>query len=143
MTKNIFLLLSISLFLFSCSQKIDYAAADNFITESEKAWAKAISLGDTLAIKKIMAEDFVGMNSSGKTYDKKTLLKESIESANLFTEKTYNIRIKYYGTTAIAQGGETWTKLSDSTSRKSVWTDTWIYRNSKWELIAAMDLKLN
>jgi ketosteroid isomerase-like protein len=143
MTKNIFFLLFISLFLFSCSQKIDYTTADNFITKTEKAWAKAISIGDTSSIKKIMADDFIGMNSTGKTYDKQTMLRESIESANLYTEETYNIKIIFYGTTAIAQGGETWTKRSDSTSRKSVWTDTWIYRNSKWEIIAAMDLNLN
>lgn len=90
-----------------------------------------------------MAEDFIGMNSKGKTYDKQTLIRESVQSANLYTVEAYNIKLKFYGTTAIAQGGETWTKLSDSTSTKSVWTDTWVYRNNKWEIIAAADLKLN
>ena len=143
MTKNNLLLIFISVFLFSCSQKIDYAETNNFITTSEKAWAQAIAIGDTSAINKIMADDFIGMNSKGKPYDKHTLIRESVESANLYTAEAYNIKIKFYGTTAIAQGGETWTKLSDSTSTNSVWTDTWIYRNNKWEIIAAADLKLN
>ena len=143
MTKNNFLLFFISVFFFSCSQEIDYTAANNFITTSEKAWAQAIAIGDTVTIKRIMAEDFIGMNSKGKTYDKQTLIRESVQSANLYTVEAYNIKLKFYGTTAIAQGGETWTKLSDSTSTKSVWTDTWVYRNNKWEIIAAADLKLN
>ena len=143
MTKNNFLLIFITVFLFSCSQKIDYAEAVNFITTSEKAWAQAIAIGDTSAIKRIMADDFIGMNSKGKTYNKLTLIQQSLESANLYTAEAYNIKIEFYGTTAIAQGGETWTKLSDSTKTNSVWTDTWIYRNNKWEIIAAADLKLN
>ena len=143
MTRNNFLLLFIGSSLFSCSHKIDYAEANNFITTTEKAWAAAIAIGDTSAIKRIMADDFIGMNSKGKTYDKQTLIRESAESANLYTVEAYNIKINFYGNTAIAQGGETWTKLSDSTSTNSVWTDTWVYRNNKWEIIAAADLKLN
>lgn len=143
MAKNNFIVAFIVLSFFSCSQKIDYTEAANFITTSEKAWAQAIAIGDTSAIKKIMYDDFVGMNSKGKTYDKQTLIREAVESAHLYTAEAYNIKIKFYGITAIAQGGETWTKLSDSTSTKSVWTDTWVYRNNKWQVIAAMDLKLD
>ena len=143
MTKNFIILLFITVFLFSCSQKIDYTEANNFITTSENAWAQAIAIADTATIKKIMADDFIGMDSQGKIYDKQALIRESIESANLYTVKASNIKVKFYGTTAIAQGGETWTKIADSISSKSVWTDTWIYRNSKWEIIAATDLKLN
>ena len=143
MAKNNFFLLFICVSLFSCSQKIDYAEANNFIKTSEKAWAQAIAIGDTSTIKRIMADDFIGMNSKGKTYDKQTLIRESAESANLYTVEAYNIKINFYGTTAIAQGGETWTKLSDSSSTNSVWTDTWVYRNNKWGIIAAADLKLN
>ncbi|MBI1781796.1 MAG: nuclear transport factor 2 family protein [Sphingobacteriales bacterium] len=143
MAKKNLILLFIIVFSFSCSQKIDYTEAGNFITTSEKAWAQAIVIGDTSAIKMIMADDFIGMNSKGKTYDKQTLIREAVEAAHLYTAEAYNIKIKFYGTTAIAQGGETWTKFSDSTSTKSVWTDTWIYRNNKWQVIAAMDLKLD
>ena len=143
MTKNKSFLLFICISLFSCSQKIDYTEANNFITTSEKAWAQAIAIGDTSTIISIMADDFIGMNSKGKTYDKQTLIRESAESANLYTVEAYNIKIKFYRTTAIAQGGETWTKLSDSTSTNSVWTDTWVYRNNKWKIIAAADQKLN
>lgn len=95
MTKNKSFLLFICISLFSCSQKIDYTEANNFITTSEKAWAQAIAIGDTLTIKRIMAEDFVGMNSKGKTYDKQTLIRESAESANLYTVKAYNINSPY------------------------------------------------
>jgi hypothetical protein len=130
-------------FLFSCSQKIDYTEADNFIATSENAWAQAIAVADTSTIKRIMADDFIGMDSKGKTYDKQSLIRESMESANLYTAKAYNIKVRFYGTTAIAQGGETWTKITDSISTKSVWTDTWTYRNNRWEVIAAMDLELN
>ena len=123
------------------AEKIDYEFAEKYITKSADDWAQAIAIGDTVTIDRIMADDFVGVSSRGELYDKKTLIKESIESANLFKPEVYNVTIRFFGKAAVAQGNETWTKLSDSTNTKSIWTDTWIYRNGEWKIVAAQDLK--
>lgn len=88
-----------------------------------------------------MADDFVAVSSRGELYDKKTLIKESIESANLFKPEVYNVTIRFFRKAAVAQGNETLTKLSDSTTSKSIWRDTWIYRNGEWKVVGAQDLK--
>ncbi len=123
------------------AEKIDYEFAEKYITQSAHDWAQAIAKGDTAIIERIMADDFLGVSSRGELYDKKTLIQESIKSANLFKPEVYNVRIRFFGNAAVAQGNETWTKLSDATSTNSIWTDTWIYRNGKWEIVAAQDLK--
>lgn len=91
-----------------------------------------------------MADDFVGVSLRGDLYDKPTLIRESIEKANQsYKPNVFNVKIRFYGNVAVAQGNETWTKVSDSSSTTNIWTDTWIYRNGKWQIVAAQDLKLN
>jgi hypothetical protein len=42
---------------------------------------------------------------------------------------------------AIAQGDETWTSgFGKPNTGRLVWTDTWLYRNKVWQIVAAEDL---
>lgn len=125
----------------SCTEKMDYEYAEQYITKSANDWAQAIAIGDTATIARIMADDFVGVSSRGELYDRKKMLQMSIESANLFKAEVYNVSVRFFGEAAVAQGNEKWTKLSDATFTKSIWTDTWVYRDKKWQIVAAQDLK--
>ena len=142
--KSNFLIILTGFTLFSCSEKMDYEAANVYILKSAQEWAEAINAGDSLVIDKIVADDFVGVSLRGDIYDKQTLIRESKLKANRFYKpKVFNVTIRFYGEAAVAQGNETWTKKADSTSTTNVWTDTWIYRDKKWQIVAAQDLKLN
>jgi hypothetical protein len=144
MKNSVFLFLISAQFLFSCSEKIDYEAANAYILKSAQEWAEAINAGDSLVIDRIVADDFVGVSLRGDLYDKKTLIRESRIKANQsYKPKVFNVTIRFYGEAAVAQGNETWTKKADSTSTTNIWTDTWIYRDKKWQIVAAQDLKLN
>ena len=89
--------------LFSCSEKIDYEAAKDYILESTEEWAEAINIGDSLVIDRIVADDFVGVSLRGEIYDKPTLIRESIEKANQFYKpKVFNVKIRFYGVAAVA-----------------------------------------
>lgn len=120
---------------------MDYDYAEKYITQSADDWAKAIAIGDTTTIARIMADDFVGISSSGEMYDKETMIEQSLKSPNLFKTEVFDVTVRFYGRAAVAQGYETWTKLSDTTSTKSIWTDTWIYREGKWQIVAAQDYR--
>ena len=141
--KSNFLIFLTGLTLFSCSQKIDYEAANAYILKSAQEWAEAINVGDSSVIDRIVADDFVGVSLRGDIYDKQTLIRESRIKANQsYKPKVFNVTIRFYGEAAVAQGNETWTKKADSTSTTNIWTDTWIYRDKKWQIVAAQDLKL-
>jgi hypothetical protein len=71
MKNFVFLFLMSAQFLFSCSEKIDYEAANAYILKSAQEWAEAINAGDSLVIDKIVADDFVGVSLRGDLYDKK------------------------------------------------------------------------
>lgn len=134
-------LLTITLSFLSCTEQINYTSAESYITQSAADWAKAIADGDTATISRIMADDFVGVSSRGELYDKAHMLQLSLDMTVPFKTEVYDVSVRFFGKAAVAQGYETWTNLSDSTSSKSIWTDTWIYRNGKWQIVAAQDLK--
>lgn len=129
--------------LCSCADKIDYEAARRFIINSELAWGPSLAAGDSSVTNRIVADDFIGINSKGEKYDKKMVQHKTLLESNWYNAEVYNVEVVFYGNTAVARGKETWTRLSDSTSTYSVWTDTWIYRNGKWQLVAAQDQKIN
>ena len=123
------ILVILVLTLVSCNN-IDYKAAENYIIKSADDWAQAIAIGDSVTIDRIMADDFRGISSRG-TFERKNLSKPEV----------YDVTVRFYDKAAVAQGYETWTSLSDSTSTRSIWTDTWIYRKGKWQIVAAQDHK--
>ena len=141
MKKLLALTLIISCLLSSCKQKIDQVKAEQYIRESEKQWAESVASGDTSVIKRILADDFIGVDPEGNQYDKITMIRETATAPQYFLSNHLNkVKIRFYDNFAIAQGDETWIKRSDSSTARFVWTDTWIYRDNKWEILAAEDL---
>jgi len=50
-----------------------------------------------------------------------------------------DVKIRFYGDAAIAQGNESWQRQTGERGR-FVWTDTWIRRHGRWQIVAAEDL---
>ena len=76
MNKLLFLLVATTTIVTSCSQKIDYKKAEEYIRESEKQWAESVVSGDTNVIKRILADDFLGVDTEGDQYNKQTMVNE-------------------------------------------------------------------
>ena len=64
------------------------------------------------------------------------------ESSKEFISNHLNeVKVRFFGDTAVAQGSESWVRRTGSLLRgRFVWTDTWIRRNGKWQIVAAEDL---
>ncbi|HEY1872713.1 MAG TPA: nuclear transport factor 2 family protein [Chitinophagaceae bacterium] len=120
----------------------DYKRAEDYIRKSEKQWAESAATGDTNVLKKILSDDFVGVDPDGGHYSKSELIHYTSDSTNKFRSNQLNdVTIRFYDNTAIAQGSETWTRYSGEPLTGSfVWTDTWIFQNGKWQIVAAEDV---
>ncbi len=91
-------------------------------------------------LQRILADDFVGVDTSGKSYDKAKELSSTAEGPKHFASNHLDdVKIRFYGNTAIGQGSESWVRRSGEKGR-FVWTDTWLLRNGKWQIVAAEDL---
>ena len=116
-------------------------AALKYICDSERAWAESVASGDPNAVKRILADDFIGVDPDGNQYGKAKMVAETATAGNYFASNVIgDVTVRFYGNMAIAQGSETWTRKSGEKGRW-VWTDTWLKGNGQWQIEAAEDLK--
>jgi Domain of unknown function (DUF4440) len=123
-----------------CTRKYDEKEVQRYIVESERQWAESVATGDTSTVERILADDFVGVDPKGRSYDKAKMIGDTREAPKYFASNHLNdVKVRFYGYIAVAQGDETWERRSGERGR-FVWTDTWVRRNGKWQIVAAEDL---
>jgi ketosteroid isomerase-like protein len=114
--------------------------AERYIVESERQWAESVATGDPSTVERILADDFLGLDPKGTLYDKVKMIADTRNAPQYFVSNHLNeVKVRFYGDTAIAQGDESWERRSGERGR-FVWTDTWIWRNGRWQIVAAEDL---
>lgn len=118
------------------------AAAENYIKLSEQQWAEASMKRDAATVERIVADDFVGVDPSGAYFRKADeLASVGKNEGDYVSAKSDEVTVRFYGDAAVAQGSESWQKRSGERGRY-VWSDTWIRRNGKWQIVAAVDVKV-
>ena len=102
---------------------------------------------DTTIIEEIVADDFIGTSSTGKTGDKTTLLEQAKRDTNTYTSAvSSDLNVKMFApnvavVTGIArESGKT--KAGKSFSNAYRFTDTWVERNGEWRCVAAHAIAL-
>jgi len=126
----------------ACTRERDHRDVERYIVESERQWAQSVATGDTTVLERILADDFVGIDPIGTFYDKAAMISHTREAPKYFVSNHANeIKVRFYGDTAVAQGSETWERRSGEPLRgRFVRTDTWVRRNGNWQIVAAEDL---
>ena len=128
------------LLLCQCAKPSDQKADELYIRDSERQWAESVASGDASVVERILANDFIGVDPHGQLYDKTKMISHTREGAKFFASNRLNeVKIRFYGDTAVAQGSESWERRTGERGR-FVWTDTWLRRNDRWEIVAAEDL---
>ena len=113
----------------------------NYICNSERGWAESVASGDPSTVKRVLSEDFIGVDPQGKQYRKAEMVADTAKAPQHFSSNVIgDIIVRFYGNMAVAQGSETWTRKTGKKGRW-VWTDTWLKRNGRWQIVAAEDLE--
>src|SRR5437016_11899548 len=124
------------------AQESSTAEAERYIKESGRQWAEAVASGDTSPVERILAGDYLGMDTDGTLYDKAKAISFTREGPKVFISNHLDyVKVRFFGDTAIAQGSESWVRRTGAPKRgRFAWTDTWIRRNGRWQIVAAEDL---
>ena len=119
--------------------------AEKYIVESERQWAESVANGDASVVERILADDFVGVDPDGSLYEKAKMVSGTREAPKYYVSNHLNeVKVRFYGDTAVAQGNESWVQRTGTPKHgRFVWTDTWIKRNGKWQIVAAEDLSVS
>jgi len=118
--------------------KQEYAQAEKYIIECATDWANTVVSGDMSRRKIYFAEDFIGTEPDGTRYGKAQRINATGPSKVYVSNEINNIKVTFYGETAVAHGDEIWIK-KDGTKGRWVWTDVWVYRSGTWQLVSAQD----
>lgn len=114
------------------------AAAERYIIESSRDWAESVVTGDRSKRRIYFADDFVGTDTKGRTYDKAMVTRETGPAKQIISNRLDSVNVKFFGETAVAHGSESWERMDGSKGRY-VWTDVWARRNGQWQVVAAQD----
>jgi hypothetical protein len=111
------------------------------ITAVEAKWASS-ACSPQPDLKDVIADDFQGTSTKGQRYGKEEAITTDTKSLSRDCQLG-EVKVRFFGDSiAIAYGAENrMIKDNDGkeTKRCQVWTDTWLKRAGKWQIVAAQD----
>lgn len=126
------------------AQDSSQATAEKYIKESEQQWAESAKNRDIALIDRIVAADFLGVAPDGTFYHKSNeLARVKRGDDQVLSNHVIHIKVRFFGETAVAQGDESWEHFKGDPQPSSyVWTDTWVKRDGRWQIVAAEGLRV-
>jgi hypothetical protein len=147
--KVVLLISAVITVVTASGQQGQWAAADNktakSIVDAERQWAEAACTHSKI-VEKILADDFQGTSPEGTRYTKSEEVADASDLSKTARDcRLIDAKVRFFGDElAIVYGSESsLRKAKDGTekSRCLIWTDTWLRRNGKWQIIAAQDTR--
>lgn len=134
----------LSLSLAGGQQASKTSGVEDQIKKHEQDWAQATIKEGAAAVDQYEADDIVTTDPSGRVTDKaqdKTDL--SSNDLKFQSMELSELTVHVYGNTAVAAGTDTLkgTYKGQDISGKYRFTDTWVKRNGKWQVVASQSTK--
>ena len=127
-------------------QKGQWASADDPIAKEliakEKIWCES-NCSPHQGLKEIFAEEFQGTTPDGTRYGKTQAVETDLSSLDRQCQLG-EVKIQFFSEiVAVAYGNESSIRKGKDGKeflRCLVWTDTWLKRDGKWQIITAQDV---
>ena len=113
------------------------------ILQLERDWTQSFVTMDVAANERIVAGDFLGTEPDGKRITKADIIAE-VKTGEALASNHLNendVTIRFYGETAVVNGSESW-KQKNGKSGRFIWTDIFVKRDGKWQVVASQDLEV-
>jgi hypothetical protein len=128
------------------AQQSHWATADDqtakYIVEMERKWAEGVCV-DNGVVAGLLADDFQGTSTRGARFTKADELKDEKSERTARDCGLDEAKVHYFGDSlALVYGREHAVgkdKSKPDTKVCQVWTDTWLKRGEKWQIIASQD----
>ncbi len=128
------------------AQQSRWAAADDpnakYIIDMERKWAEGVC-ADNGVVASLMADDFQGTSTSGARFTKADELKDEKSARTAHDCGLDEAKVHFFGDNVAVVYGREHAVGKDKSQPNlkvcQVWTDTWLKRGDKWQLIASHD----
>ena len=105
------------------------------VTKLEHDWESAMQKKDDAALGKVLADGWTGIGPDGSTEDK-TKYQSETKSGQYTSVKLGDIKVKTFGSTAVATGTAT------DKDGKYAWTDVFVRQGGGWKAVASQIAKV-
>ena len=117
--------------------------------DMERKWAEGVCTNNGV-VSELLAEDFQGTSTRGQRYNKADELRDEKGPHSAHDCAIDDARVRFFSSSsgedvAIIYGSEHATgkdKTHPAAKQCQVWTDTWLKRAGKWQIVAAQDNKV-
>jgi hypothetical protein len=125
----------------AASQRPSDAESEAYMRKAEADWANLAVRKNPALLERILADDYVGVSSNNVVRDKKTYLKDAEQDTDgkFVSSKLDYVNYRHFGDTVLAQGAESVKRADGSPDLRLIWTDVWMWRDGKWQVVASQD----
>ncbi len=123
----------------SAVQRPSDAESDAYMRQAEADWAALAVKPMPGLLKRILADDYVAVSSKGDVRSKDEQIKLDAPDPAFASSKLDDVHYRHFGDTVIAQGGESLQRKDGKPDLRLIWTDIWMFRDGKWQIVASQD----
>ena len=128
------------------AQQSQWASADDqtarYIIDMERKWAEGVCVNNGV-VADLLADDFQGTSTTSVRFTKADELTDEKAARTAHDCGLDEAKVRFFGDTiAIVYGSEHAVgkdKSQPNAKVCQVWTDTWLKRDGKWQIIASQD----
>jgi hypothetical protein len=132
------------------AQESRWASPDDkpakFMVDMERKWAEGVC-ADNGVISELLADDFQGTTTGGDRFNKADELRDEKGARSAHGCALDDAKIRFFGNNlAIVYGSEHAMgkdKAHPDAKVCQVWTDTWLKRGRKWQIVASQDNRVD
>jgi len=145
-----FAIVVLSLLTPALAQQSHWASADDktaqYITDMERKWAEGVC-ADNGVVAGLLADDFQGTSTSGARFTKADELRDEKGPRSAHGCGLDEAKVRFFGDNLAVVYGREHAIGKDKSKPEAkvcqIWTDTWMKRDNKWQIIASQDNRLD
>lgn len=121
------------------AQTRDAASTEQAVQQQDQVRIRAQITADTIALRRIYADDFLGIGPTGVVRKKAEVIADFTTHALTYQSiTTAEVRVRVYGTTAVEMGRSTMVgqDRGKDVPRENRFTRVWVMTDGRWQLVA-------
>ena len=117
----------------------DAASTEQAVQQQDQGRIRAQTAADTVALRRIYADDFFGIGPTGVVRNKAEVIADFTSHALTYQSiTTAEVRVRVYGNTAVETGRSTMVgqDRGKAVPRENRFTRVWVMTDGRWQLVA-------
>jgi ketosteroid isomerase-like protein len=117
----------------------DATSTEQAVQQQDQERIRAQITADTIALRRIYADDFLGIGPTGVVRNKAAVIADFAAHALTYQSiTTTDVRVRVYGNTAVETGRSTMVgqDKGKGVPRENRFTRVWVMKDGRWQLVA-------